>query len=617
MFQLFNQLKRYFYIAILLHCCLFIFAGKGLAAEEYKAEYKAEYFPDLKGDSQVKLNIKIVNLRSDVYVKEFSLSFPTSFAIENVVARDDWGDITTEIENLERSFKVKLNFTSPSTGRNSENNFYLNFVQKNLFKVNNNVWEVILPAITDNQNSVFNIMVHLPAQMNKKLSIAKPKPTLIKDNSIYWNEVRTKMVYAVFGGQQTYQLNLTYNLQNEKIIPVYYDVAFPPETLYQKILIQSIQPPPEKTFLDEDGNYLGRYTLGSKEKRQIIFNGFAQVLAQPQEELTNYVNSSFSHQKNYLLTSRQFWNLDKDAVESDQLMKLKTVEEIYKFVTNNLNYNYKRVKKNIQRIGAQQILKQPDLAVCMEFTDLFIALAREKGIYAREINGYGFSDDPNLRPLSLISDILHSWPEYFDQDSHFWQPTDPTWENTSGIDYFNAFDLNHIVFAIHGKSPTIPFPAGSYKIENSRDIIVKIAPTLPKERIEVKIKDDIKSEIFDNGKYKARLTLSNSSNVFLKNSLLEIKNSSLKISPNKIKIDLFAPYQTYSYEIIYYNSALENFNKKETIAFSFNGAPLKIKNVKIISFRQDIFYKSLGIFIGFSFLLGIYLLLSKKRNKTY
>ena len=30
---------------------------------------------------------------------------------------------------------------------------------------------------------------------------------------------------------------------------------------------------------------------------------------------------------------------------------------------------------------------------------------------------YGFSNDPKLRPLSTQSDVLHSWPEYFDQEN--------------------------------------------------------------------------------------------------------------------------------------------------------------------------------------------------------
>lgn len=138
--------------------------------------------------------------------------------------------------------------------------------------------------------------------------------------------------------------------------------------------------------------------------------------------------------------------------------KITTIPEIYRYAVDTLTYNYGRLNTSITRLGAQQALQYPDQAVCTEYSDVFISLAREKGLYTREIQGYGFSNDQELRPLSVNADILHSWPEYFDDAKQLWIQTDPTWEDTSGIDYFNSFDLNHVVFAIHGKNPTFPIP---------------------------------------------------------------------------------------------------------------------------------------------------------------
>ena len=40
------------------------------------------------------------------------------------------------------------------------------------------------------------------------------------------------------------------------------------------------------------------------------------------------------------------------------------------------------------------------------------------------------------------------------------KPVDPTWgDTTGGVDYYNFFDLNHIVFAYNGKSSEQPPPA--------------------------------------------------------------------------------------------------------------------------------------------------------------
>ncbi len=114
----------------------------------------------------------------------------------------------------------------------------------------------------------------------------------------------------------------------------------------------------------------------------------------------------------------------------------------------------------------------------MEFTDLFIALARAAGIPAREIVGYAYTTNSRLRPLSLVADVLHAWPEYYDSEKQTWIPIDPTWANTTGgVNYFDKLDFNHITFAIHGFSSELPYAAGFYKRsgKNSKDVMVRFA----------------------------------------------------------------------------------------------------------------------------------------------
>ena len=116
------------------------------------------------------------------------------------------------------------------------------------------------------------------------------------------------------------------------------------------------------------------------------------------------------------------------------------------------------------------------MPTCQEFTDLFIALARQKGIPARRILGYAYSNNEELRPVKLQTDILHTWPEYYNYETESWVQIDPTWgDTTGGIDYFNKFDLNHLILAINGVSSSLPYPAGSYlanEDERERKIFV-------------------------------------------------------------------------------------------------------------------------------------------------
>lgn len=611
-----KQIKKYYWVVIFFWFLFFFIPSKTIvwADNEYKTEYKVEYFPDLKGDCQVKLNIKITNLLTEVYVKELNLIFPKNFLIDNISAADDHQKISPILEENEKQIKLKLIFSSPNIGRGSENNFYLSFFQKNLFKINGNVWEIILPIIDDPKKSNFNIIFHLPENTHKKLSIAKPKPDLIQENKIYWNNVKTKIIYAVFGSSQFYRVNLTYHLQNDKLFPIYFDVAFPPETLYQKVFLKSIEPLPTEVLIDEDGNYLGRYILKAKEGKEVVFDGVIEILSQPQEELFQFIRKKFDSQKKYLLSPTSFWSLNQKIINRNEFLLLKNVEDIYRFVVNKLNYDYKKIKKNNKRLGAEEALNKPEEAVCTEFTDTFIALAREKGIYAREINGYGLSDDPELRPVSLISDILHAWPEYFDEKKQIWIPVDPTWEKTSGIDYFNSFDLNHLSFVIHGKNSTFPLSAGMYKIEDSKDIMVQATFQLPQAKIQLIIDDSkIKGKIFDGKEYQGKISITNRGNVFIKNSNLELKSKFLEFSPNRLNILLLAPYQRIEYQIKYKSKA-RNINKKEEIIFTLNNQSIKTKKIEIVNFYQDLLLKNLSLFSFFLILIILILIIKKKHG---
>ncbi len=556
---------RVFFIFLILNTLYFILYTPVLAAD-YQSDYKVEYFLSEQQNTlntRVKFTISVTNFRTDVYVKQFAIGFPKTFTIRNINASDDSGQIKPEIETDNEFTRIALEFSKPPLGKDSKGNFYLEFNQDNLFNVNGNVWEVIIPTLEGQQTKSYSIIVHLPANSNKKISISKPKPSNITGNTITWQNPTTKTVYAVFGDTQHYQTDLIYHLKNEKIIPVYTDIALPPDTLFQKIFIDNIQPTPAKVFTDSDGNYLARYYLGPKEKTTVNFKGTISVFTKPREELVTVTRNSIEMQKSYLKSPAKYWSLGKNSETS----ALKTeVKSIYDFVKNKLSYDYKKIETDNKRLGAEGALQNPLNAVCMEFTDLFVALARNKDIYAREIEGYGFSQDPKLRPISLVSDILHSWPEYYDQDSQLWKPVDPTWENTSGIDYFSSFDLNHIVFAIHGKDPEYPYPAGTYKFEDSRDISITATSGNPqvKELLTVEF-EPFPKKINDSRIYKINFSLTNQGNTYQWMNPARIVSENIRVNPSELELGSLAPFETKSYSFTV-NAAEKN--KKTQGSFS-------------------------------------------------
>ena len=464
-----------------------------------------------------------------------------------------------------------------------------------------------MPVIENRGDSPYKVTVVLPeGDGTKKISIAKPVPDTIAGREIVWNNPKTRTIYAVFGNNQLYELNLTYNLKNTGLTPVSTEIALPPDSLYQKIYVNSLSKKPTKVYQDEDGNFLAVYNLLPRETKVITADITVELFSQARDEVIPAIRNLFELQKKYLLNSQKFWEIKS----LDKIQALQTPRDIYSYVTSTLNYSYERVTKDNVRLGAEKILQTPNVAVCMEFTDLFVAAAREKGIYAREIEGYGASSDPKLRPLSLSSDVLHAWPEFYDEEIDLWRPVDPTWENTSGIDYFDSFDLNHIVFAIQGKKSDYPLPAGMYKVENSKDIEVTAVTDRPEDKKEIALqKMSLSDKISDKNEYVGRFFVTNSGSSYAWEIPVEIIGSSINVANGKTNILSLAPGE--SREITFkYRAGESKKNQPAGIKIYVAGDNLYESRLTIFPYVLDIGLKIVG---GLILITGAFLIVRRGR----
>jgi hypothetical protein len=199
---------------------------------------------------------------------------------------------------------------------------------------------------------------------------------------------------------------------------------------------------------------LAQYYIEPQQKIDIAVSGQAKIISWHQ--IAQEIDSS-----KYLVPQR-YWEVGDPTIQA-ATTNLQTPKQIYDFVVKTLSYNFSQIDGS-QRHGALYALQNPNNTLCTEFTDLFITIARSKNIPAREIEGFAFSNNTKIKPLNPNSDILHAWPQYYNQTTKSWISVDPTWEKTTnGIDYFTDLDLNHLTFVIHGLSSVYPPPPGSYK----------------------------------------------------------------------------------------------------------------------------------------------------------
>ncbi len=443
----------------------FVFPKQVFAENEFLVDSKIEYNVSESGKTQVTHDINLENAFSTLYATSYTLSLENIDA-QNVSARDNDGR-NLELETQKDGDKVNIKITFPDAvvGKGKTRHFFVSYENSSFAVRTGEVWEISIPKLSNSESfRNYEAVLKVPTSLGFEAYIS-PRPKISNEDAqirtyIFAKEDLTKTgVSAGFGQFQVFNFTLNYHLENPLTRKAETEIAMPPDTAFQKVYIRSLNPEPTSVRIDEDGNWLAVYTLNSRERIDVIASGEVQIFSsfrsfpKPTQEILS---------KN--LKETQYWQVNDSEIKS-LAQTLKTPREIYNYVSQTLHYDYDRVRPNVDRLGAAGALKSPMTAICMEFTDLFIAIARAAGIPAREVNGYAYTENPQIQPLGLVADVLHAWPEYWDQEKGVWIPVDPTWASTTGgVNFFDKLDLRHFTFVNHGISDTKPYAPGSYKL---------------------------------------------------------------------------------------------------------------------------------------------------------
>lgn len=469
-----------FFFLFLIHNSLFIIPV--YAEGEFAIDTTAEYKVQESGKTFVSQTITIENLFSNIYATSYSLVLDN---IDPQNPRAFSGSQELSLTSSTDSDKVTLdiNFNDALVGKGKKRTFVVTFENTSFAIRTGEVWEISIPKLGDTTFRTYNISLTVPDSLGEEAYIS-PSPTDftqgegIKRYLFDKEAIFESPITAGFGAFQVFSFTLNYHLENPLPKSASVDIAIPPDTSLQRMYYQEITPQPENIRVDSDGNWLARYILKPRERVDIKVAGQVQIFAGPrpfQAVSQETLNNNLKESKYWQINDPKIQEISKD---------LKTPKEIYDYVVKTLSYDYERVKPNVVRFGAVEALANPKNAICMEFTDLFIALTRAAGIPAREVNGFAYTENPKIQPLSLVADVLHSWPEYWDKETKTWVAVDPTWGNTTGgVDYFNKLDLRHFAFVMHGADPEKPYPPGSYKLGDNpeKDVFVSFGQ-LPEEK---------------------------------------------------------------------------------------------------------------------------------------
>lgn len=455
------------------------------ANSDYFIAHDINYNLSPTGSAQVTQKVTITNLQPN--------SFPTKYALNvkgkilnDVKATDSQGSLPLLVERIEGEYRLLVNLRENIVGKDKSQTLTLTYQLDEVAKRNGRIWQIQIPE-THASSGIDEAQTTLtvPTVLGRPAYIY-PSPIAINEseNSLELVFKTTKEnIVAAFGEFQIFDFNIAYHLYNPDGHDQNLEIALPPDTNYQRVYYTHISPKPSQVNVDPDGNWLGIYKLKAGESMDIQAQGYTHIYAYPQPFPVKE-SPGFAY-----LAESQVWPTSDPQITSLNQM-LKTPRQIYDFVLDHLEYNYDRLEGPPVRLGGKLAFLEAKNAACREFTDLFITLARGAGIPAREINGFGFTNNARLRPLSQSSDILHAWPEYYDENEKTWIQVDPTWaDTTGGQNYFDKLDTDHFAFVVHGQSPEYPPAAGSYKTSASEKKEIEVTPG--KMRIDASPKIDV------------------------------------------------------------------------------------------------------------------------------
>lgn len=456
------------------------------ASSDFDTSFTSRYEISALGHAKVTHTIGLKNNLSHIYATEYSLA-TSGDQLQHVLATDETGTLNTTTTTQNGATTIHIDISRPAVGLAQVKTLTLSYETDDVVEKIGDTTTINIPRLAKaNESSRYTRIVEVQG-IEDTPSYIYPVPSTTEvtgSSTIYTFEGHLgDSLSLLFGNSATYKLDLTYELRNKELSEVDSELALPPDTGYQHIVISKLDPSPLGIQVDSDGNWLARYHLKGQEKLVVQATLYVTVYPVP-----TLIDPSTTVLEN---TARpKYWDTNAQIVSSLS-QQLKTVDNIYTYLSSNFSYNYTSMQDGGVRLGASRALGSPTSVLCTEFTDAFVALSRAASTPSREINGYGYTRETLLKPQNLTTDVLHAWPEYYDKESKHWVAVDPTWGNTTGgIDYFHKLDFSHITFVRHGVEETYPLPAGAYKSESGQKYVnVTVATEIPKENVSSLKKD--------------------------------------------------------------------------------------------------------------------------------
>lgn len=445
--------------------------GPTNATSNFNYSIDINYTVDQSGITKVREVYSVTNNTANQYLDTMKVSAPTASLQDLSVYYANGGNIphsTEKITSDDIGYKyeysrININFSQANAGKGVSWKFVVEYQTPDLVENKGRAHVVYIPGISSENYSNYHVTLSVPKDFGPMHGLGKlPKEIEANGATKVYNfspsDLMDSSLQLLFGDSATYQANFNYPLENKSGFPKVYKVTLPPTTANQTVYLNKLEPRPDNVHLDDDNNIIATYTVQPNQKITVATEIVADV---------RYINYDLARSgqlgeipanlRSKYTKATRYWNSDNSLIRQktqeitkDKKNVAEMVRAINDYVVDTLNYNNEKIKYNIRQ-GSLEVFKNPSNAVCLEYSDLTIAMLRSAGIPARMPVGYGYSG--NLKQSATVSDSLHSWVEAYIPNVG-WINLDPTWGEK--FNNFGSSDVDHFAFAIWGESDFEP-----------------------------------------------------------------------------------------------------------------------------------------------------------------
>ena len=382
------------------------------------------------------------------------------------------------------------------------------------------------------------VLVVYPKEKGKPIWSSDPITDIKSTGSNYQIQINNPLygtLSLLFGNNIIYQFDVhrvfTNSLTDQNQT---FELILLPDTQNQSIIWEKIEPLPNTSQLDVNGNYIFKYivtpdsTIDATVKGYVYKRDTTESDSLPATFYTarigywNLTNSSEYKRINTFITKKGL-NLPEDVTSVNVLensQKELLYKYLYQYTIQKLDYN-RDLQLGIteqSRVGVNALVDNPSSSSPIDYADFLVALYRGYDIPARMIVGYvsnisGFTSDG----------FFHYWVEYYDSTLKSWITLDPYLEDYSKKSLYHSNFADHLVIIRRGKSPLAP----NLTFYEANDFLVTSVPNaqiVPQFKVEAGL--SFEKNLITRQFTKGYISLSNTGNIAITG--YEIKKSNIE-----------------------------------------------------------------------------------------